>query len=48
VSGTRSSHARQAATLALAELLPSGTLVELESGHFAHLEKPREVAALGV
>jgi pimeloyl-ACP methyl ester carboxylesterase len=48
VSGTRSSHARQGATGALAELLPSGRLVEVDSGHFAQLEKPGELAALGV
>jgi pimeloyl-ACP methyl ester carboxylesterase len=48
VSGTRSAPVRRAATRALADLLPSGRLVELESGHFAHLEKPGELAALGV
>jgi pimeloyl-ACP methyl ester carboxylesterase len=48
VSGTRSSHARQAATAALAGLLPSGRPVELESGHFAQLERPGDLATLGV
>lgn len=48
VTGTRSSSVRQAATRALADLLPEARLVELDCGHFAHLEQPRELAALGV
>ena len=48
VTGIRSSSVRRDATQALAELLPSSRTVELESGHFAQLEMPRELAALGV
>lgn len=44
VSGTRSSPVRQEATRALSELLPNARLVELDSGHFAHLEAPGDVA----
>ena len=48
VTGVRSAPARQSATRALADLMPRARLVELDCGHFAHLEQPREVAALGV
>ena len=48
VTGARSAPVRRDATRALAELLPNARLVELDSGHFAHVEQPREVAALGV
>jgi pimeloyl-ACP methyl ester carboxylesterase len=45
VTGTRSSHARREAARALGELLPESRLVEAESGHFVHLERPDVVAA---
>jgi pimeloyl-ACP methyl ester carboxylesterase len=45
INGTRSDPVRQEATRALAELLPNGHLTELDSGHFAHLEQPADVAA---
>jgi pimeloyl-ACP methyl ester carboxylesterase len=45
LSGTRSAPVRQEATRALAALLPDATVVDLESGHFAHLERPADVAA---
>jgi pimeloyl-ACP methyl ester carboxylesterase len=45
VSGTRSAPVRQEATRALDQLLPDSRLVELDSGHFAHLEQPEAVAA---
>jgi pimeloyl-ACP methyl ester carboxylesterase len=45
VSGTRSAAVRQEAGRGLAELLPDSRLVEVESGHFAHLEQPAAVAA---
>jgi pimeloyl-ACP methyl ester carboxylesterase len=45
VNGTRSDPVRQEATRALAELLPNGRLVDVDSGHFAHLEQPADVAA---
>jgi pimeloyl-ACP methyl ester carboxylesterase len=45
VNGLRSDPVRQEATRALAELLPNARLAELESGHFAHLERPSDVAA---
>jgi pimeloyl-ACP methyl ester carboxylesterase len=43
--GTRSAPVRQEAARALALLLPNARLVELDSGHFAHLERPDDVAA---
>jgi pimeloyl-ACP methyl ester carboxylesterase len=46
--GAERSDVRREATHALADLLPSARLVEVESGHFAHLEKPGELASLGV
>jgi pimeloyl-ACP methyl ester carboxylesterase len=45
VTGTKSAPVRQDATRALADLLPRSRLVELDSGHFAQLERPAEVAA---
>jgi pimeloyl-ACP methyl ester carboxylesterase len=48
VSGVRSAPVRRETTRVLSDLLPHARLVELDSGHFAHLEQPREVAALGV
>jgi pimeloyl-ACP methyl ester carboxylesterase len=45
VTGARSAPVRQEATRALADLLPSARLVELDCGHFAQLERPAEVAA---
>ena len=45
VSGTRSAAVRREAARALDELLPDSRLVEVESGHFAHLEQPAAVAA---
>jgi pimeloyl-ACP methyl ester carboxylesterase len=46
LTGTRSARVRQDATRSLADLLPSPRLVELDSGHFAQLERPVEVAAV--
>jgi pimeloyl-ACP methyl ester carboxylesterase len=45
VNGLRSAPVRQESTRALAELLPNSRLVDLDSGHFAHLERPADVAA---
>ena len=45
VTGTRSSHVRREAARALDELLPESRLVDAESGHFVHLERPDVVAA---
>jgi pimeloyl-ACP methyl ester carboxylesterase len=45
ITGTRSPQVRQDATRALAELLPNARVAELDSGHFAQLERPEEVAA---
>jgi pimeloyl-ACP methyl ester carboxylesterase len=45
VSGTRSAEVRRAAARALDELLPESRLVEIDSGHFVHLERPDAVAA---
>ncbi len=45
VTGTRSAAVRQDATRVLSELLPNARLLALDSGHFVHLEQPREVAA---
>lgn len=45
VNGLRSAAVRQEATRALAELLPNARLVDTDSGHFAHLERPADVAA---
>jgi pimeloyl-ACP methyl ester carboxylesterase len=44
IAGSRSAPVRQDATRALAELLPGARLETLDSGHFAHLERPAEVA----
>lgn len=44
VSGARSDPVRQEATRALAELLPNARIVHADSGHFAHLEVPGQVA----
>jgi pimeloyl-ACP methyl ester carboxylesterase len=44
VAGTRSEPARREATQVLADLLPNARLVELDCGHFAHLERPGELA----
>jgi pimeloyl-ACP methyl ester carboxylesterase len=44
VAGSRSAPVRQDATRALADLLPGARLEMLDSGHFAHLERPIEVA----
>jgi pimeloyl-ACP methyl ester carboxylesterase len=44
VTGTRSAVVRQDATRELSELLPNAQLLETDSGHFAHLERPQEVA----
>jgi pimeloyl-ACP methyl ester carboxylesterase len=46
VTGSRSSPVRQEAAAALAALIPRAQLRTLDSGHFAHLEQPAEVAAL--
>jgi pimeloyl-ACP methyl ester carboxylesterase len=46
VSGSRSAPAWRGATSELAGLLPHAESVELDAGHFAHLEAPAEVAAL--
>jgi pimeloyl-ACP methyl ester carboxylesterase len=45
VTGTHSARVRQEAARALDELLPQSHLVEAESGHFVHLERPDVVAA---
>jgi pimeloyl-ACP methyl ester carboxylesterase len=45
VSGTRSSAVRRAAAEALAAMIPGVALRTVDSGHFAHLEQPAEVAA---
>jgi pimeloyl-ACP methyl ester carboxylesterase len=45
VTGTRSNPVRQEATRALAQLVPNARVVELDSGHFPHLERPGDVAA---
>jgi pimeloyl-ACP methyl ester carboxylesterase len=45
INGLRSAAVRQEATRALAALLPNARLVDLDSGHFAHLERPADVAA---
>jgi pimeloyl-ACP methyl ester carboxylesterase len=44
ICGTRSAAVRQESTRALAGLLPDAQLIELDSGHFAHLERPGDVA----
>jgi 3-oxoadipate enol-lactonase len=44
VSGTRSAPVRQEATRAVADLLPNSRVLEVDAGHFAHLERPAEVA----
>jgi pimeloyl-ACP methyl ester carboxylesterase len=44
VTGVRSAPVRQAATRALAELLPNADVVEAEAGFFAHVEAPERVA----
>jgi pimeloyl-ACP methyl ester carboxylesterase len=45
VSGARSSAVRREAAEALAAMIPDADLRTLDSGHFAHLEQPSEVAA---
>jgi pimeloyl-ACP methyl ester carboxylesterase len=45
VSGARSSAVRRAAAEALAAMIPGAVLRTVDSGHFAHLEQPPEVAA---
>jgi pimeloyl-ACP methyl ester carboxylesterase len=45
LTGARSSPVRQEAAAALAELIPGAQLRTVDSGHFAHLEQPAEVAA---
>jgi pimeloyl-ACP methyl ester carboxylesterase len=45
VSGTRSAAVRQEATRALADLVPGSSVIDVEAGHFAHLERPGDVAA---
>jgi pimeloyl-ACP methyl ester carboxylesterase len=45
VSGLRSAPVRRETTRALADLLPNSQLLEPDSGHFAHLERPADVAA---
>jgi pimeloyl-ACP methyl ester carboxylesterase len=44
VSGTRSAPVRQEATRAVADLVPNARLLEVDAGHFAHLERPADVA----
>jgi pimeloyl-ACP methyl ester carboxylesterase len=44
ISGWRSSPVWQEATRALADMMPSAKLIELESGHLAMLEQPEAVA----
>jgi pimeloyl-ACP methyl ester carboxylesterase len=46
VTGSRSSPVRQEAAAALAALIPGAELRTVDSGHFAHLEQPEEIAAL--
>jgi pimeloyl-ACP methyl ester carboxylesterase len=45
VSGAHSSPVRREAADALAAMIPGAELRTLDSGHFAHLEQPSEVAA---
>ena len=45
VSGSRSGRVRQDAARALDELLPDSSLLDVESAHFVHLERPDAVAA---
>jgi pimeloyl-ACP methyl ester carboxylesterase len=45
VVGGRSAPVRQEASRALAQLLPNARVLALDSGHFAHLEHPDDVAA---
>jgi pimeloyl-ACP methyl ester carboxylesterase len=45
VSGARSSPARREAAETLAAMIPGAQLVTVDSGHFAHLEQPAEIAA---
>jgi pimeloyl-ACP methyl ester carboxylesterase len=45
VTGTRGARVRREAARALDELLPESRLVEADSGHFVHLERPDVVAA---
>jgi pimeloyl-ACP methyl ester carboxylesterase len=45
VSGARSSPVRREAAETLAAMIPGAELMTLDSGHFAHLEQPSEVAA---
>ena len=45
VVGTRGARVQQEAARALDEFLPDSRLVEVESGHFVHLERPDAVAA---
>ncbi len=44
ISGLRDSHKTQQRSLELADLLPIAALVQLETGHMAHLEQPDRVA----
>lgn len=44
VTGWRSSPVQQEATRALADLMPSAKLIELEAGHLAMLEQPETIA----
>ena len=46
LTGARSARVRREAAGALDDLLPSSRLLELESGHFVHLEHPDVVAAV--
>jgi pimeloyl-ACP methyl ester carboxylesterase len=45
VSGARSSPVRREAAEALAAMIPGAVLETLDSGHFAHLEQPADIAA---
>jgi pimeloyl-ACP methyl ester carboxylesterase len=45
MTGARSPAVRREASEALAAMVPGAKLVTLDSGHFAHLEQPAEVAA---
>jgi pimeloyl-ACP methyl ester carboxylesterase len=45
VTGTRSAPVRREATEALAAMIPGARVEVVDSGHFAHLERPAEVAA---
>jgi pimeloyl-ACP methyl ester carboxylesterase len=45
ITGIRSAPVRREATEALAAMIPGARVEALESGHFAHLEQPAEVAA---